>query len=77
MQSLACNGVLTITGTGPNPDLSCSGSWVAFGTGEPFDPATLDPVAVVGAIGNGFIVAGIPLLTILLGRLVLESIKGK
>ncbi|WNB77578.1 hypothetical protein [Methylomonas koyamae] len=77
MQTIACNGELTITGTATLiTDASCSGSWVAVGVGEPFNPATLDPSAVVGAIGSGFIVAGIPLLVVLLGRIVLEQIRG-
>jgi hypothetical protein len=78
MQTVVCSGSLTITAPGTSiTDASCSGVWVAVETGGPFDPATLDPVAVVGAIGNGFIVAGVPLLVILSGRLILETIRGK
>jgi hypothetical protein len=75
MQYLACDGILTITGT--TPDLTCSGSWIALDTALIFDPSSLDASIVVSAIGNGFIVAGVPLIIIMCCRIILETIKGK
>lgn len=55
----------------------CNGATSSIALPPAFDVSQLDPVAVVGAIGSGFIVAGIPFLTVMLGRVVLKSIKGK
>jgi hypothetical protein len=65
-----CDGTLSYSLGAP----SCSGSWVSVVYQSPFDVSQIDPVAVVNAVGAGFIVGGVPFLTVLLARIVLSSI---
>lgn len=65
-----CDGTLDFSSGYP----SCSGSWIPALYQSPFDVSQIDPVAVVNAVGAGFIVGGIPFLTVFLARLVVNSI---
>lgn len=55
------------------PSCSVVGPFPSFS----FDPATLDPSAVLGAVASGFIFAGLPLLVILASKIFIRSIRGK
>lgn len=72
MYQLVCSEPYSNPGTG----WACPGIESSIEVNPSFDVSTLDPGAVVGAIGSGFIVAGVPLLVILAGRIILNFIKG-
>lgn len=59
--------------------LYCPGNLVNVEYIQPstFDVSQINPATVVEAIGSGFIVAGVPFLTIMCARIVLKSINGK
>lgn len=50
MEYLACDGEIDLT------DLTCSTDWTVLNTAQSFDPSTLDPVLIAGAVGTGFFI---------------------
>lgn len=70
MFTVGCDVPFQIIGT----TFNCSVNPASVVINSPFDVSTLDPVAVVSAVGSGFIVAGIPFLVVMVSRLILKSI---
>jgi hypothetical protein len=67
---LVCDQPYSNPGTG----WACPGVESSIEVNPSFDVSTLDPAAVVSAVGSGLIVAGVPLILILCCRLVLFAI---
>ncbi|MFV3416365.1 hypothetical protein ACNFH8_29290 [Pseudomonas sp. NY15436] len=70
--ALVCDGDLAVSGGSP----ICNGTWMLVQVPTPFDPSTLDPVALAQAFGVGFVVIGAPLAVIFGARAILKMIKG-
>ena len=49
-QTLVCPGSITVTGTTP----TCSTAWIGVDTGQAFDVAQLDKLALADAFAAGF-----------------------
>ena len=75
MNALTCDQPFTISGGVP----TCPGNLGSFDMSifTPFDPSMLDPIAIINAFGSGFILAGIPFLTVMCARIVISTLKGK
>lgn len=66
--SIFCDGVIDTVA------LTCSTGWQVV-SAAPFDPATLDPIKIAGAVGVGFFVL-VPLWAATIGlKYLIQSIK--
>lgn len=61
--AVVCSGSITFDGAGV---AQCSTGWTVQVVAQPFDPATLDPQMIAGAVGVGFFIL-VPLWAAALG----------
>lgn len=70
--ALVCDGDLLVQAGSP----VCQGTWMLVQVPTPFDPSTLDPVALSQAFGSGFALVGAVLAVGFGARAILNMIKG-
>ena len=73
MHVIVCDLPLTVSGS----SWTCPGNLASYALPVPvaFDVNQLDPVVIVEAFGSGFIIAGIPFLTVFCARILISQLK--